>query len=154
MYCQRHCYSCLEPTNDNKRKITYCYLKEFWVLYTPPFCKVQHQIHFSFLMISPLSVYVSTCVCICYKIPPQISITFLLPYFSIVADIGRHIIDGPTTAMGIYWYLWVCVGLYTYVWVDIGIYGYLWVCMAMYRYVWVNMGIYGQVWVCIGMKGI
>ena len=44
--------------------------------------------------------------------------------------------------MGLYGYVWVCMGINRYVWVYMDIYGYVWVCMGIYRYVWVYMGIY------------
>ena len=36
----------------------------------------------------------------------------LVPYFSIVVDVGRYIIGGPTNIMGMYGYVWVCVSMY------------------------------------------
>ena len=50
---------------------------------------------FSEALVSPLSV----CVCICHQFTPLIFVIFLLPLFSIVLDVGRYIIGGPTTTI-------------------------------------------------------
>ena len=39
--------------------------------------------------------------------------------------------------MGIYGYLWVCIGIYTVIY---GVYG------GKYGYIWVYMGIYGYIY--------
>ena len=40
---------------------------------------------------------------------------------SIVVDVGRYVIGGPTTIMGVYGYLWVYVDMYWYVRVSMSI---------------------------------
>ena len=113
---------------------------------------------------------------VCMGMYGYLDVMFLVPYFSIVVDVGSYIIGGPTTTMGIYGYVWVCTGMYEYIWICIGIYGYVWVsrcnifgtllfnccrCWQLYNrrsnhyygYVWVCMGMYGFIWVCMGIYG-
>ena len=53
---------------------------------------------------------------------------------SFVVDVGRYIIDGLTTTTGMYWYVWIFMGINGYIWVYKGLYGYVWVCMDIYGY--------------------
>ena len=84
-------------------------------------------------------------VWVCMGMYGYLDVMFLVPYFSIVVDVGSYIIGGLTTTMGMYWFVWVCKCMCGYVGVCIGIYGYVWLCMGIYGYVWVCMGIYGYV---------
>ena len=36
--------------------------------------------------------------------------------------------------------------MYRDLWLCMGVYGYVWGCMVMYRGVWLCMGVYGYVW--------
>ena len=44
-----------------------------------------------------------------------LDVMFLVPYFSIVGNVGSYIIGGLSTTMGMYGYVWVCMGIYGYV---------------------------------------
>ena len=54
--------------------------------------------------------------------------------------------------MGIYGYLWVCMGIYGPVWVFMGMYGYVWVCMGIYGQIWVDMAMYEYILVGLFLK--
>ena len=62
---------------------------------------------------------------ICMGMYEYLDVTFLVPYFSIVVDVGSYIIGGPTTTIGMYGYVWVCKVMFGFVWVCMGIYGYV-----------------------------
>ena len=52
----------------------------------------------------------------------------------------HNIIGGPTTTLGMYGYVRVCMSINIYVWIYMGMYGYVWVCIGMYGYVWIYLG--------------
>ena len=54
-----------------------------------------------------------------------LEVMFLVPYFSIVGNVGSYIIGGLSTTMGMYGYVWVCMCMYGYLWVSMGVYGYV-----------------------------
>ena len=98
------------------------YSSKYW---TKPHLQSGHGC--SDALVSPLCV----CACISHQFTPSIFVTLLLSFFSIVLDVARYIIGGPTITLDMYGYLRVSMGINGYVLVYMGIYGYICVCVGI-----------------------
>ena len=74
-------------------------------------------------------------VWVCMGMYGYLDVTFLVPYFSIVVDVGIYIKGGPTTTKGMHGSVLVCMVMYGYVLVYKGILVYIWVWVYIYGYV-------------------